>query len=256
LRRASIAVLGAALVALSAAPAGRSQDVASPAAGKAGDHRPVELWRAFPLGSAKLQARQPSLPAQLGSEAVPTSPVSTALSPPGRSGGVPTPVWYALVGLVGGLACGGAVLLASSRRSGGAAESPGRPRPRAHRPADELPGDLVSRVAAYRAATVRTEEEPAAAAESPVTDAPTPLTASVEGQPHADTMVLEREGHVLVAPSEKGYALFEVRGEPPAPGELLDGNELGLDGQFTVASVGPSPLDDDPRECAFLVKVA
>ena len=67
--------------------------------------------------------------------------------------------------------------------------------------------------------------------------------AAVEPEPTAD-------GHLLFAPTPRGYVLLEREGRPPA-----HGGEVGLDGgrDYVVARIGPSPLPGDDRPCAYLV---
>jgi hypothetical protein len=56
--------------------------------------------------------------------------------------------------------------------------------------------------------------------------------------------------HLLFVSKPSGYELVEREGEPPEPGA---GVEVGDDGlRFTVSKVGPSPLPDDDRPCAYL----
>jgi hypothetical protein len=56
--------------------------------------------------------------------------------------------------------------------------------------------------------------------------------------------------HLLFVWKPSGYELVEREGEPPEPGA---GVEVGDDGlRFTVSKVGPSPLPDDDRPCAYL----
>ena len=59
--------------------------------------------------------------------------------------------------------------------------------------------------------------------------------------------------HLLFVWSAAGYELLERAGEPPAPGAEVD---LGDDGRrFFVSKVGPSPLPDDDRPCAYLQRL-
>jgi hypothetical protein len=48
-----------------------------------------------------------------------------------------------------------------------------------------------------------------------------------------------------------GYELAERPGAPPEPGARVDLG-AGADGRFVVAKVGPSPLPQDRRLCAYL----
>lgn len=55
--------------------------------------------------------------------------------------------------------------------------------------------------------------------------------------------------HLLFVSKPSGYELVERDGEPPAAGDAV---ELEEGARFTVAKVGPSPLPDDARPCAYL----
>jgi hypothetical protein len=57
------------------------------------------------------------------------------------------------------------------------------------------------------------------------------------------------ETHLLLVSKPSGYELVERGGEPPPPGAEV---ELEEGARFTVAKVGPSPLPDDARPCAYL----
>ena len=54
--------------------------------------------------------------------------------------------------------------------------------------------------------------------------------------------------HLLFVSKPSGYELVERSGEPPAPGSAVELEEA----RFTVAKIGPSPLPDDSRLCAYL----
>jgi hypothetical protein len=54
--------------------------------------------------------------------------------------------------------------------------------------------------------------------------------------------------HLLFVSKPSGYELVEREGEAPAPGTSLELEEA----RFTVSKVGPSPLPDDARPCAYL----
>jgi pyruvate/2-oxoglutarate dehydrogenase complex dihydrolipoamide acyltransferase (E2) component len=294
--------LGVVVIALAVAPLALAESGKSPASTdeRQAARQPVELWRAFPLGTAKLAPEKPSVPEKPSAPAVrpPATSAATSSAPaaeivtPGSSSGIPTPVWYALIGLGVGLACGVVLLAVMSRVEArrGSEHVPAQARSRgsasARRPrrAEDMSIDLVSRVGAYHAqsgadakpagmaaANGASAEHAAMAAANGAPAEPVATTAASDsaedrGQPEpvtsdeavdrVRTAVLERTGHVLAAPVGQGYELFEVGGEPPTPGEVLDGNELGLGGQFTVDTIGPSPIDGDTRECAFLVRVA
>ena len=55
--------------------------------------------------------------------------------------------------------------------------------------------------------------------------------------------------HLLFVSKPSGYELVERNGEPPAAGSAV---ELEEGARFTVAKVGPSPLPNDARPCAYL----
>jgi hypothetical protein len=288
-------VLGVVVIALTVAPLALAESGKSPTSGaeRRAAKQPVELWRAFPLGTSTLAPEKPAAPPvspPATSGATSSAPASEIVTP-GSSSGMPTPVWYALIGLGVGLACGVVLLAVMSRVEGRRRSGPAPPQkrsrstksPRRSRPAEDMSLDLVSRVAAYHAQsgaaaepTAMAATNGAAAAAATMTGAsgepaePAAMAAAADtpaerGQPeqatsdesveHVRAAVLERTGHVLAAPVGQGYELFEVGGEAPTPGEVLEGNELGLEGQFTVDTVGPSPIDGDTRECAFLVRV-
>ena len=54
--------------------------------------------------------------------------------------------------------------------------------------------------------------------------------------------------HLLFVTKPSGYELIERDGDPPAAGEAVEVEELS----FTVTKVGPSPLPQDERACAYL----
>jgi hypothetical protein len=55
--------------------------------------------------------------------------------------------------------------------------------------------------------------------------------------------------YLLFVSKPSGYELLERDGEAPAPGAEV---ELDDGARFTVAKLGPSPLPDDERLCAYL----
>jgi hypothetical protein len=57
------------------------------------------------------------------------------------------------------------------------------------------------------------------------------------------------DGHVLFVSKPTGYELIEREGEPPAVGTVVD---LDGQGRWFVSRVGPSPLPQDRRLCAYL----
>jgi len=56
--------------------------------------------------------------------------------------------------------------------------------------------------------------------------------------------------HLLFVSSSRGYALVELEGPPPPLGQDIEVPEQP--GSFLVAKLGPSPLPNDPRICAYL----
>jgi hypothetical protein len=57
-------------------------------------------------------------------------------------------------------------------------------------------------------------------------------------------------GHLLFISTPSGYTLTEEQGRPPAPGSSVAvSEELG---PFLVMRLGPSPLPNDDRICAYL----
>jgi hypothetical protein len=56
--------------------------------------------------------------------------------------------------------------------------------------------------------------------------------------------------HILFVSRATGYELVEREGDPPAPGAAVDLEENGA--RFEVIKVGPSPLPQDDRPCAYL----
>jgi hypothetical protein len=54
--------------------------------------------------------------------------------------------------------------------------------------------------------------------------------------------------HLLFVTKPTGYELVERDGDPPAPGEAVELEDM----RFTVTKVGPSPLPQDDRSCAYL----
>ena len=56
-------------------------------------------------------------------------------------------------------------------------------------------------------------------------------------------------GHLLFLSTPRGYELIEQEGPPPPLGQDI---ELPEPGSFLVAKLGPSPLPNDLRICAYL----
>jgi hypothetical protein len=59
-------------------------------------------------------------------------------------------------------------------------------------------------------------------------------------------------GHLLFVSKPSGYELLERVGDPPAQGAEV---EIEEGARYTVAKLGPSPLPDDARPCAYLQAV-
>ena len=59
-----------------------------------------------------------------------------------------------------------------------------------------------------------------------------------------------RDRHLRFLSSPSGYALVEADGRPPAPGSTIAVPEQP--GPFVVMRLGPSPLPNDDRICAYL----
>jgi len=60
--------------------------------------------------------------------------------------------------------------------------------------------------------------------------------------------------HLLFLSRPSGYELVERDGDPPDPGSEVEVGDDGL--RFTVSKVGPSPLPQDDRTCAYLQRVS
>jgi hypothetical protein len=56
--------------------------------------------------------------------------------------------------------------------------------------------------------------------------------------------------HLLFLSTSRGYVLVELDGSPPPLGQKIRVQEE--QGSFLVAKLGPSPLPNDPRVCAYL----
>ncbi len=61
-------------------------------------------------------------------------------------------------------------------------------------------------------------------------------------------MATEDKGHLVFVWKASGYELGERTGEAPSAGSAVDEGER----RFVVVKVGPSPLPDDERTCAYL----
>jgi hypothetical protein len=56
--------------------------------------------------------------------------------------------------------------------------------------------------------------------------------------------------HLLFVTKPSGYELVERDGDAPEPGSEVEVGDNGL--RYTVAKLGPSPLPQDERLCAYL----
>lgn len=73
---------------------------------------------------------------------------------------------------------------------------------------------------------------------------------AIEEHPGIDAAALRAAlAHTRLVATAGGYAFAEVDAPPPAPGVRVEHEGA----EYTVWRVGPSPLPDDPRRCAFLV---
>lgn len=59
--------------------------------------------------------------------------------------------------------------------------------------------------------------------------------------------------YLLFVSKPSGYELLERDGDAPEPGSEIEVGDDGL--RFTVGKVGPSPLPQDDRLCAYLQRV-
>jgi hypothetical protein len=81
--------------------------------------------------------------------------------------------------------------------------------------------------------------------ERPLSDAaPQPTTERVTSDERSAA------GHLLFLSTSRGYVLVELEGSPPPLGQKIQ--VQGEPGSFLVAKLGPSPLPNDPRTCAYL----
>jgi hypothetical protein len=72
------------------------------------------------------------------------------------------------------------------------------------------------------------------------------------GEPDAGDASSDGAGtHVLFISQASGYQLLSREGRVPEAGTEITLSERD-GGRYRVAKVGPSPLPDDPRRCAYL----
>ena len=60
--------------------------------------------------------------------------------------------------------------------------------------------------------------------------------------------------HLLFVSKPSGYELVEAEGDAPEPGSEVEVGDNGV--RYRVAKVGPSPLPQDDRLCAYLQRVS
>jgi hypothetical protein len=93
------------------------------------------------------------------------------------------------------------------------------------------------------------ERPPARPPERPPAAAPAPV--AVPAPPRVDRLPdpgPSLDGHLLFLCTPDGYRLLAREGPPPARGDLLEAEEA----RFAVLRLGPSPLPEDRRRCAYL----
>src|SRR5262249_10343674 len=95
-----------------------------------------------------------------------------------------------------------------------------------------------------RGAQVATLERELGSLKRRVSELETPPNATPD-----ETHEAEPAFHIRLVSQSSGHALSEGAGPPPRAGELVGVNG----GRFWVARVGPSPLPNDARTCAFLI---
>lgn len=60
--------------------------------------------------------------------------------------------------------------------------------------------------------------------------------------------------HLLFVAKPSGYELVEREGDAPEAGTELEVGEDGV--RFVVSKIGPSPLPQDDRACAYLQRLS
>lgn len=94
------------------------------------------------------------------------------------------------------------------------------------------------------------DEAHGSSAERTAPERPPPAPTLQPKSEHVDSVGHGVSGHLVFLSSSRGYALVELDGPPPALGGDIELPEQA--GSFRVAKVGPSPLPNDPRMCAYL----
>ena len=123
-------------------------------------------------------------------------------------------------------------------------------------------GELQERIARYVSRAER-EGDQVDADRADATSKPSAGTAGMErpvageaGQPTPESAESDQRSaarHVLLVSTSRGYALVELERPPPALGQNIEVPEQP--GSFLVAKLGPSPLPNDPRTCAYLEQI-
>jgi hypothetical protein len=120
-------------------------------------------------------------------------------------------------------------------------------------------GELQERIASYvspgereadqaNANRANAESEPSAASAGP--ERPLPEAAGEPTRERGQSDQRSAECHLLFVATSRGYVLVELDGPPPSLGQAIEVPEQPA--SFVVAKLGPSPLPDDPRICAYL----
>ena len=122
-----------------------------------------------------------------------------------------------------------------------------------------LSGEVQERIARY-ASPGESETDQASANRADAASKPSAETAGLErpvtGAERQPTTEPEQNDqhsaacHLLFVSTSRGYALVELEGPPPPLGQDIEVPEQP--GSFLVAKLGPSPLPNDPRICAYL----
>ena len=71
-----------------------------------------------------------------------------------------------------------------------------------------------------------------------------------QAEPEPAEPTYDDANHVLLVPSETGYATLERPGPAPQPGDTV----LLPIGRYKVSRRGASPFPEDPRGCAYLIQ--
>ena len=72
----------------------------------------------------------------------------------------------------------------------------------------------------------------------------------VQAEPEPAEPTYDDGNHVLLVPTETGYATLERPGAAPQPGDTV----LLPIGRYKVSRRGASPFPEDPRGCAYLIQ--